>query len=295
MNGVIIIDKPAGMTSQAVVSRVKRLYGVKKAGHGGTLDPMATGVLPVMVGNSVGASQYIASEDKRYFAGIKFGIETDTEDTSGNILQTFDCSDITLDRLKSVCDTFTGDIMQTPPMYSALKIGGKKLVDLARKGIEVQREARMIRIYSIDPCCVGGEYYLNVHCGKGTYIRTLCADIGRALGGGAAMSSLRRLSTGKFDISDSVTLDNLEALDLCDRQKLLIPNERLFDMFPSYTLTAAEEAYFMNGRLIPTSDIMLPDSPQRIWKIYGSPGFIALGECIERDGDEFLKVKKFFI
>ncbi len=295
MNGVIIIDKPSGMTSQAVVSRVKRLFDVNKAGHGGTLDPMATGVLPVMLGNSVSASQYIASEDKHYFAGIEFGIETDTEDTTGSIIKEYPAREIALSDLQSACMKFVGDIMQTPPMYSALKVGGKKLVDLARKGIEIQREARKIKIYSITPCISDGKYYLDVHCGKGTYIRTLCADIGRALGTGAVMSSLRRTAAGKFDISHAVTLEQLEALTLAERCRLTIPNEQLLTMFPPYTLSEDEEKKFVLGALLPISLLTLPLSDAQIWRVYGKKGFIALGECINRDGNTYFKVKKFFM
>ena len=177
-SGIIVIKKEKGITSQGVVSRVKRLFGEKKAGHTGTLDPLATGVLPVLLGRGVKASEYMLSSDKHYRAELLLGTVTDTEDITGTVLRTSE--DIPDEaRVLSVIESFIGESLQTPPMYSALKVGGEKLCDLARQGVMVEREARRITVHSLEAERISDRVYsLNVHCSKGTYIRTLCADIG---------------------------------------------------------------------------------------------------------------------
>lgn len=296
-SGLIIIDKQSGMTSQAVVNRVKRILGAKKAGHGGTLDPMATGVLPVMVGSAVGASDYIISHDKHYMAGIQFGLQTDTQDTTGNVTARFDNpGSVDMQILQNACEHFTGEIMQTPPMYSAIKIGGKKLVDLAREGIEIERQSRCITVYSITPSKKDGMFYIDVKCSKGTYIRTLCHDIGAFIGCGAVMSSLRRLSAGRFDISQSITLDKLESLDADGIKKALIPTSQLFDGFDVITLDAEREKLFRNGVHLGFARNGLGEPVEnKKYAVYSQGGmFFAIGECVMHDGILCLKTKKFF-
>lgn len=297
ISGLIVIDKQGGMTSQAVVNKVKRIFGVKKAGHGGTLDPMATGVLPVMVGSAVGASDYITSHDKHYLAGIEFGYTTDTQDVTGTVTARFGGADKPdLQALSDVCRQFEGEIMQTPPMYSALKVGGRKLVDLARDGVEIERQSRPITVYSILPSEDGGRFYIDVKCSKGTYIRTLCHDIGEKLGCGAVMSSLRRVSAGRFDISEAITLDELSSLSESEAIKMLIPTEKLFCDFDRIVLDAERETLFRNGVHLGFARNCLgePNFDTK-YAVYSADGvFFALGECVMHDGVPSLKTKKFF-
>ena len=191
--GVLIINKPQGPTSHDIVNRVRRLYSTKKVGHTGTLDPMATGVLVVLIGRAAKACEYSLSDRKKYTATLRLGVETDTEDTTGNILKEYPVN-VTEKDVKDVLASFKGKIKQIPPMYSALKVGGKKLCDIAREGGTVEREAREIEVYSISTEYIAGnDYKLVVECSAGTYIRTLCADIGKALGCGGAMASLETM------------------------------------------------------------------------------------------------------
>ncbi len=229
-SGILVVNKPSGVTSHDVVGKIRRLYKTKKVGHTGTLDPMATGVLVLLIGRSVKASEYATEHDKIYKAGLKLGITTDTEDITGALItQSSTLPDKS--RVLSVLSEFRGDIMQIPPMYSALKVNGKKLCDLARAGITVEREARQIRIHSLEGMAVdeeNGEYTLTVSCSKGTYIRTLCADIGAALGCGGVMSSLQRVKVGDFSLETAVTLEELEKMTDVGRISLLRSTEMLF-------------------------------------------------------------------
>ena len=229
-DGVLLVDKPAGMTSHDVVGKVRRLYGTRQVGHTGTLDPMATGLLPILVGRAVKASEYLTEHDKSYEATLKLGITTDTEDVTGRILTQSDILP-TEAEVQAVLPAFRGEILQIPPMYSALKRDGEKLCDLARRGIEIEREARPIQIHALSLSVIdekAGEYRLSVTCSKGTYIRTLCADIGRALGCGGVMASLRRTATGSFSLADAFSLTALEEMTDTEREDLLRPTEDLF-------------------------------------------------------------------
>ena len=226
-DGILLVHKPAGITSFDVVARIRRLYGTKKVGHTGTLDPMATGLLGVLVGRAVKASEFLTEKDKEYIAGLRLGLTTDTEDTTGKTLTESD--DIPpKETVLETAKTFVGDIMQVPPLYSALKVNGQKLVDLARQGITVEREARPITIYALDIDGDGKDYTMRVACSKGTYIRTLCADIGAKLGCGGAMSSLIRTKAGIFDLENAYTLEALEAMTPEERYAKLLPTELLF-------------------------------------------------------------------
>lgn len=234
--GLFLLNKEQGMTSQTAVNRVKRLFGEAKAGHTGTLDPMAEGVLPILLGRAVKASEFLLHSDKHYEAVLRLGVTSDTEDVWGSLTK----ADAPLpdeEAVLSLLPSFTGELLQTPPMYSALKVGGQKLCDLARKGVEVAREARPITVYSLEGEKLSDtDYRLTVHCSGGTYIRTLCADIGRALGTGGVMARLVRASAAGFPLAKAVTLSALEAMKEEERQKALIPLDHLFDTFPKVCL-----------------------------------------------------------
>lgn len=227
-NGLIIINKGEGMSSFAVVSRVRRLLGAEKAGHTGTLDPMATGVLPVLLGRGVKASEYMLTSDKHYIARLLLGVTTDTEDITGSVLS--ECDDIPSENaVMTAIESMIGDSEQIPPMYSALKVGGKKLCDLARDGVTIEREPRKITVYSIDAKKISDrEYELDVICSKGTYIRTLCADIGKRLGTGGVMKALIRAEASGFKLSEAHTISELEAMSEEERDALILPIERIF-------------------------------------------------------------------
>lgn len=294
--GVIVINKEEGLTSQGVVNRVKRLLGERKAGHTGTLDPMATGTLPVLLGRGVKASEYMLSADKHYVARLTLGVTTDTEDSSGTVLTRSDkipSEDEVLFAVKG----FVGEIMQVPPMYSALKIGGKKLCDLAREGVEIEREARPVTVFSLDAKKItDSEYELTVHCSKGTYIRTLCADIGRALGTGGIMSALKRTSASVFELSDGVTLEELEAMTPEERERRIIPTEELFDRlgYLRKTVSGYPARLIRNGQTVLLKKLGISGEAGERVTIFDEHGFFAIGEITEEGGEAYLKPTKQF-
>ena len=209
MNGIVIIDKPAGWTSQDVTARLRRVFGTRRIGHGGTLDPMATGVLPVFVGRATRGVEFFEHAEKTYETELLLGVATDTEDTTGTVLTRREVS-VTQEQLTEVLERFRGEIMQIPPMYSALKVNGQKLCDLARKGRQVERQPRPVTIHELTLLSREGDTLrLRVRCSKGTYIRTLCADIGEALGCGGCMQALRRTQAGGYTIAEAVPLQQL--------------------------------------------------------------------------------------
>ena len=233
ISGVLIIHKHAGVTSHDIVNRIRRLYGTRRVGHTGTLDPMATGVLVVLIGRAAKASEYLCTDQKSYRALLRLGMTTDSEDTTGKILTT--CEEIpSFEELQAVLPSFKGKIQQIPPMYSALKVNGKKLVDLARQGITVERKSREIEIFRLEATATESpsDYVLNVTCSGGTYIRTLCADIGAALGCGGVMAELERTETGGFPLEEAYTLAELEEMSEDKRSSILIPTEALFQSLP---------------------------------------------------------------
>ena len=294
-SGVLVIDKPAGITSHDVVWRVRKLYGTRRVGHTGTLDPMATGVLVVLVGRAAKAAEYLTSDKKAYRATLKLGITTDTEDTTGTVLTSTDQLP-TPDEVVRVAQGFVGEIMQIPPMYSALKVGGKKLVDLARRGIEIEREAREITVHSLT-CTPNedGTYTLDVACSAGTYIRTLCADIGKALGCGGAMASLRRVETGGFSLFDAHTLEELDSLSTEQRLAALVPIERLFDDLPALPLPAFYERLCRSGCEIYLKKIGVSHPVGARLRLCSENGdFFALGEVREYDDGPAAKAIKQF-
>ena len=287
--GLIIINKTEGPTSQAVVNRVKRLLGAEKAGHTGTLDPMATGVLPVLVGRAVKASEFMLTEDKHYGATLLLGEERDTEDVTGELIAT--CDDIPEEgEVLAAIRSFVGEIEQTPPMYSALKVGGRKLCDLAREGKTVERAARRVTVYSIEATRLSErEYYLDVRCSKGTYIRTLCADIGKALGVGGVMKTLVRLSAAGFGIDEAITLEELEALDESARAERVLPTERIFSSLRTVRLPDFFARLAHSGLEIYQKKIGLAlDEGVRV-KLYDDKGFFAVGEVRSYEGGTAIK------
>ena len=239
MNGIVIVDKPQGWTSQDVTARLRRVFNTRRIGHGGTLDPMATGVLPVFVGRATRGVEFFEHAEKAYEAVIRLGLTTDTEDTSGTVLEENEVN-ISREEFLNILPKFRGEIQQIPPMYSALKVNGQKLCDLARKGKEVERQPREIEIFELECLEFSGDTArLRVRCSKGTYIRTLCKDIGEALGCGGCMAELRRVSAGEYTIGEAVPLQEL--LDTEEPEKYLRTVDTMFRRFPSVTLTANQE------------------------------------------------------
>ena len=239
MNGIVIIDKPAGWTSQDVVSKLRGVLHTKRIGHGGTLDPMATGVLPVFVGRATRGVEFFEHAEKTYETVLRLGLTTDTEDITGTVLTEQDAF-VTGEQLEAVLENFRGEIMQVPPMYSALKVGGQKLVDLARKGKEVERRPRPVTIHELTLLSVEADgIHLRVRCSKGTYIRTLCKDIGQALGCGGCMASLRRVTAGEYTIDEAVPLQEL--VEAGDPARYLRSVDTMFMNYPTTTLTEKQE------------------------------------------------------
>ena len=245
MNGIVIIDKPQGWTSQDVTARLRRVFNTKRIGHGGTLDPMATGVLPVFVGRATRGVEFFEHAEKTYETVLRLGITTDTEDITGTVLTQQEVS-VTDVQLNETLQQFRGEILQVPPMYSALKVNGQKLCDLARKGKEVERKPRPITIHELTLLGVEDEgIRLRVRCSKGTYIRTLCKDIGEKLGCGGCMAALRRVSAGEYTIEESVPLEVL--LESEAPEGYLRQVDTMFRNYPAVTLTANQEKRCRNG------------------------------------------------
>lgn len=287
-NGILIIDKPQEWTSHDVVAKLRGLFREKRVGHGGTLDPMATGVLPVFLGRATRAVEFADQSSKEYLAGLRLGLSTDTQDITGRVLESRPVS-ATAEELSAVLARFQGDLMQVPPMYSAVKIGGKKLYELARKGDEVERKPRPITIYELEFLGQTGqnEYSLRVRCSKGTYIRTLCHDIGAALGCGGTLSSLRRTEAAGFSLQDAVTLDQVAgAAGRGEAEALLLPVDHFFHRYPSLTVGPGQEKSIRNGASFPWK------APPGMYRVYGPRGdFLMLG-YLERDRLE--TIKSFF-
>ncbi len=295
--GVLIVNKPQGPTSHDIVNKVRRLYSTKKVGHTGTLDPMATGVLVVLIGRAAKACEYSLSDRKIYTATLRLGIETDTEDTTGNVITEYPVN-VTENDVKEVLSAFRGKIKQIPPMYSALKVGGKKLCDIAREGGTVEREAREIEVYSISAeHIVGSDYRLEVECSAGTYIRTLCSDIGKALGCGGAMASLERSAACGFPISEAHTLEEIEQLSIEERLALLRPVEEIFNELEAVKLPAFYEKLFRSGCEIYLKKAKLPEYPvtTRLRVLDSKGEFFALGEVREYENGLAVKSIKLFV
>ena len=295
--GVILVNKHKGVTSHDIVFKIRRLFGTKKVGHTGTLDPLATGVLPVLVGRAAKAAEYLLSENKRYIAKLRLGITTDTEDITGEILSKSDTLPTKNDFFEA-CTHFVGSIKQVPPMYSALKVNGQKLVDLARQGIEVERQARDIFISSIVPRAIDenkGLYELDVACSKGTYIRTLCADIGAFLGCGATMTELQRTQSGSFTIENAYSISELEAMEPQNRINLLMPVESLFEEAPAVTLPEFYTRLCRSGCEIYQKKIGTSFNEGEFVRICDKNGFFALGQIKSYPDGSAIKAIKLFV
>ncbi len=284
MNGIVIVDKPAGWTSQDVTAKLRRVFQTRRIGHGGTLDPMATGVLPVFVGRATRGVEFFEHAEKIYEAELRFGITTDTEDITGTVLETRPVT-LTQQDILEILPQFRGEIFQTPPMYSALKVDGKKLYDLARKGIEIPREPRKITIFSLELLSfTDNTARLRIHCSNGTYIRTLCKDIGEALGCGGCMAALRRTAAGDYTAQNAVTLEEL--LNAPEPEKYLQRVDTLFSNHPPVTLTENQEKRCRNGNAF---SVTLPNGTYRTYSRTGE--FLALSQV---QNNVMSTIKSFF-
>ena len=297
VSGVLCLHKEAGMTSHDAVNKIRRLFNTKQVGHTGTLDPMATGVLPILVGRAVKASEYLLCEDKSYIATLQLGITSDTEDIWGTILEKSENLP-KKEEVFAVCERFLGEIEQVPPMYSALKVNGRKLCDLARENVQVERQARKIYVHRLQVREIDeakGLYSLNVTVSKGTYIRTLCADIGKALSCGGVMAGLCRGRSGSFALENSYTLGQLEGYSMEERQECLMPVELLFFDLPTVTLPAFYGKLCSAGCPIYLKKINC-DFPigQRL-RLYRNGVFFALGEVQETPEGPAIKALKQFV
>lgn len=295
--GVLIVNKHAGVTSHDIVNKVRRLYGTRRVGHTGTLDPMATGVLVVLVGRAAKASEYLMSDRKSYSAVLRLGTVTDSGDITGMILSVSDQIPSS-DALQAVLPRFRGEIEQIPPMYSALKVNGQKLVDLARRGEVVERQPRRITIDRLEsaPTDRLTDYRLEVTCSGGTYIRTLCEDIGAALGCGGTMASLCRTETGGFSLTQAHTIEELTEMEETDRLAALLPVESLFASLPTVSLQSFYEKLIRSGCAVLQSKlkVSLPIGTRvRLCNLEGV--FFALGEVIEAEEGIAIKAIKTFV
>ena len=284
MDGIVIVDKPQGWTSQDVTARLRRVFGTRRIGHGGTLDPMATGVLPVFVGRATRAVEFFEHAEKTYETVLRFGITTDTEDMTGTVL-TEEKVSFTEEQLQETLEAFRGEILQIPPMYSALKVNGQKLCDLARKGKTVERQPRPITIHELTLVERGeNTLRLRVRCSKGTYIRTLCKDIGEKLGCGGCMESLRRVAAGEYTVDEAVPLQTL--LETEKPEDYLRTVDTMFRNYPAVTLTANQETRCRNGNAFSVS--LAPGT----YRAYSQGGeYLMLAKV---DGGVMSTIKSFF-
>lgn len=287
MNGIILVDKPQDWTSHDVVAKLRGILHERRIGHSGTLDPLATGLLVVFVGRATRAVEFAEADSKEYIAGLRLGIATDTQDISGSIISRCDAIPA---RETVICavNGFVGEIDQIPPMYSAIKVGGKKLYELARRGESVERKSRRISINSIDVVGEDGDdLLLKVSCSKGTYIRTLCHDIGEKLGCGACMSSLRRTAAGVFLIENAHSIEEIQAAAANgDLQNFLLPLDTLFAQYPVLTVNENRTKRLKTGNII---NFNAPDGKYRVYSESGE--FLLLGEI--SDG-KLKTIKNFF-
>lgn len=286
INGVICINKPQDFTSFDVVAIMRRAAGTRKIGHGGTLDPMATGVLPIYIGRAAKTADLNPVSDKKYRATFRLGVTTDTEDVWGKVL-TEDEKPVTLAEITDAVKAMQGDIMQMPPMYSAVKINGKRLYDLARQGIEVERAARPVTVYSIELSDYDRQNRtgtLDIHCSKGTYIRTIISDIGKKLGTGAIMTSLCRTMTAGFTLSDCHDIEKLRNMPPEDTAKLVLPTERVFSCYDEVSLDDAQKKLFMNGMILDCGRMGISYPADTRLRLKHGDTFIGVAKVNEENG-----------
>lgn len=286
-NGILVINKPAGISSHGVVARLRRILNEKKIGHGGTLDPMAAGVLPVFVGRATRAAGCIQEGGKTYVADMRLGIVTDTQDTTGTVVEQHEVTCTRAD-VEAAMQNFLGEIEQIPPMYSAVSVGGVRLYKLARQGVEIERETRRVTVYGFEILGVreNGDYVVRIDCSKGLYVRTLLDDLGRALGCGAAMSALMRTRAGVFTIDEALTLEEVEALtaDGMIETKFSCA-DRLFADLPAITVDESTCTRLKNGQHVP-----IPHAPHGELRIYDASGFVGIAE----NTHSIVKIEKSF-
>ena len=287
MNGIILIDKPQDWTSHDVVAKLRGILHERRIGHSGTLDPLATGLLVVFVGRATRAVEFAEADSKAYIAGLRLGVCTDTQDISGNVLS--ECSELPSEEyVRRAVRSFVGEIEQIPPMYSAIKIGGKKLYELARKGQSVERAPRRITVSSIE--IIGrdaDDYLLKIACSKGTYVRTLCNDVGALLGCGACMSSLRRISAGAFSVQDAHSIDEVEAAVNDGRMvDIMLPVDTLFAAMPELKVPESTAKRLKTGNIIKTS---AADGEYRVYSDSGE--FLLIGKA---ENGKLKTIKSFF-
>lgn len=287
MNGIILVDKPQDWTSHDVVAKLRGVLHERRIGHSGTLDPLATGLLVVFVGRATRAVEFAEADSKEYITGLHLGVSTDTQDITGNIVaESAALPDEAA--LREAIGRFIGDIEQIPPMYSAIKIGGKKLYELARRGESVERAPRKITVSAIDIVGRDGDdYILNISCSKGTYVRTLCSDIGEALGCGACMSSLRRTRAGAFSVDEAHSLADIEAAAREGRlSDIILPVDTLFASFPKLTVSQSAAKRLKNGNIIKIS------AEDGDYRVYSDPEeFLLLGRV---EGGKLKTIKSFY-
>ncbi len=288
MTGIILIDKPENITSFGAVARVRRICKEKKCGHSGTLDPMATGVMTVLLGGATRFCELLPSHDKAYTASFRLGTVTDTLDITGKVIRESEVN-VTAEQVRAVSECFIGEIEQLPPMYSAVSVNGQRLYELARKGIEAERPSRKVNIYSLEFLSEkDNEYTISVECSSGTYIRTLIYDIGERLGCGAVLTSLRRTKANGFDISRAATLEELEN---GSAESFVIPVEEAMADYPAVTVTAAQANRFSNGGELFTQRLNCPKICG-LYRVYSPENvFLGIGEI---DGGETMKVKRVY-
>ena len=288
MNGILLVDKPRDWTSFDVAAKLKGLCGTRRIGHSGTLDPMATGLLVMFLGRATRAVPFAEEHDKRYIASLRPGLITDTQDVTGNALASQPCA-VTAGELEEALRAFRGDISQIPPMYSAIRVNGRRLYDIARRGGEVERKPRTVTIHSLELLCrdENGDFLLDVRCSKGTYVRTLCHDIGQTLGCGACLSSLRRTEVGAFRVEDAHTMDELiGAAENGTIEKMLLGVETLFPELRRITVDAEAEKKIRYGNPASCAE---EDGRALVYAPDGS--LLMLGEL--RDGCLYT-IKSFF-
>ncbi len=282
VNGILLLDKPSGITSNDALQQVKRLFYAKKAGHTGSLDPLACGVLPICMGEATKVSAFLLDADKRYQVRCQLGVRTATADAEGEVVETRPVGTWSAERFEAVLDEFRGSIEQIPPMYSALKHQGQRLYKLARQGIEVEREPRPVSIYELTLTGQGDDWIdIEVHCSKGTYVRTLAEDIGEKLGCGAHVSALRRSMVGPYGAGQLVTLDQLQDLkenDIAAMDDLLLPIESALSQWPDVDLSTDAAFYLQQGQ-----PVLVPHAPTSGWvRLYeGNRSFLGMGEILD--------------
>ena len=287
MNGLINIDKPAGWTSHDVIAKLRGILKEKRIGHGGTLDPMATGVLPVFIGRATRAVPFCEACDKEYIAGLRLGLVTDTQDTTGTILERSDVG-VSKQDVKKALTHFTGEQTQIPPMYSAVKVNGTRLYQLARRGIQTERKPRNITIHAIEIISQSdNDWLLRIVCSKGTYIRTICHDIGQLLGCGGTMYSLRRIRSGVFSLDKAVTLSDVETAAQSGRlDDVIRPVDTLFTDYPSIHINEQQKNKCLNGNTFQLQ------AENGFYRVYDQNGFfLMLGRS---ENNTMHTVKSFF-